>query len=90
MEADFIGLSWVCFGGRVQAGGGGGGMLYHVRLFVTPWTVDRQDPLSMEFSRQESWSSLPFPTPGNLPHPGIEPVSFVSCIGKGILDHCPT
>ena len=43
-----------------------------------PWTVALQAPLSMEFSRQEYWSGLPFPPPGNLPDPGIEPVSTVS------------
>ena len=41
-----------------------------VQLFVTPWTVACQAPLSMEFSRQEYWSKLPFPTPGDLPHQG--------------------
>ena len=46
-----------------------------VRLFVTQWTVTCQAPLSMEFSRQECWSGLPFPTPGYLPNPGIEPTS---------------
>ena len=40
--------------------------------FVTPWTVGRQAPLSMGFSRQEYWSGLPFPPPGDLPSPGIE------------------
>ena len=40
-----------------------------------PWTVARQAPLSMEFSRQEYWNGLPFPTPGDLPNPGIEPRS---------------
>ena len=49
--------------------------LSHVRLFVIPWTVAYQAPLSMEFSRQEYWSGLPFPSPGDLPHPGIEPRS---------------
>ena len=49
--------------------------LSHVRLFATPWTVARQAPLSMGFSRQEYWSGLPFPSPGNLPDPGIEPRS---------------
>ena len=44
---------------------------------MTPWTVARQAPLSMGFSRQEYWSGLPFP-PGDLPDPGIEPVSPVS------------
>ena len=49
-----------------------------VQLFATPWTVARQVPLSMEFSRQEYWSGLPFPSPGNLPDPGIEPRSLAS------------
>ena len=49
--------------------------LSHVRLFVTPWTVAHQAPLSMGFSRQEYWSGLPFPSPGDLPDPGIEPGS---------------
>ena len=44
-------------------------------LFVTPWAVAHQAPLSMEFPRQEYWSSLPFPSPGDLPNPGIEPRS---------------
>ena len=47
--------------------------LSHVQLFVTPWTVAYQVPPSMEFSRQEYWSGLPLPSPGNLPNPGIEP-----------------
>ena len=46
-----------------------------VQLFATPWTVARQAPLSMEFPRQEYWSGLPFPSPGDLPDPGIEPAS---------------
>ena len=46
-----------------------------VRLFANPWTVAHQALLSMEFSRQEYWSQLPFPTPGDLPNPGIEPLS---------------
>ena len=49
--------------------------LSHVWLFVTPWTVAYQAPQSMEFSRQEYWSGVPFPSPGDLPNPGIEPVS---------------
>ena len=49
--------------------------LSRVRLFVTPWTVAYQAPQSMEFSRLESWSGLPFPTPEDLPDPGIKPVS---------------
>ena len=52
-------------------------LLSHVRLFVTPspWTVAHQAPPSMGFSRQEYWSGLPFPSPGDLPYPGIEPRS---------------
>ena len=46
-----------------------------VCLFVTPWTVAHQAPLSMRMSRQEYWSGLPCPPPGDLPDPGIEPVS---------------
>ena len=42
------------------------------QLFVTPWTVACQAPLFMEFSRQEYWSGEPFPSPGDLPNPGIE------------------
>ena len=42
---------------------------------MTPWTVTYQVPPSMEFSRQEYWSGLPFPSPGDLPDPGIEPGS---------------
>ena len=49
-----------------------------VQLFVTPWPIACQAPLSMEFSRQEYWSGLPFPTPGNLPDRGVEPVSPAS------------
>ena len=45
---------------------------------VTPWTVACQAPLSMGFSRQEDWSGLPFPSPGDLPHPGIKPASLTS------------
>ena len=48
-------------------------LLSHIRLFVTPWTVPRQAPLSMGFSRKECWSGLPFPPPRDLPNPGIEP-----------------
>ena len=49
--------------------------LSHVRFFATLWTVARQAPLSMEFFRQEYWSGLPFPSPGDLPDPGIEQTS---------------
>ena len=50
-------------------------LLSRVRLFVTPWTVAYQAPPSMGFSRRECWSRLPFPSPGDLPDPGIEPGS---------------
>ena len=61
--------------------------LSQVRLFVTPWTVARQAPLSMGFSRQEYWSRLPCPSPGELPNLGIEPVSCVSCIAGRFFTH---
>ena len=48
-----------------------------VQLFVTPWTVARQTPLSMEFSRQEYWTGLPFPPPRDFPDPGIKSMSSV-------------
>ena len=60
-------------------------MLSHfscVGLFTTPWTVTLQAPLSIGFSRQEYWSELPCPPPGDLSHPGIEPESLVYCIGR--------
>ena len=49
--------------------------LSRVQLFVTPWTVAHQAPLSMGFPRQEYWSGLPFPSPGDLTEPGIKPES---------------
>ena len=52
--------------------------LSQVQLFATPWAVTHQASLSMEFPRQEYWSRLPFPTPGNIPDPGIGPVSLAS------------
>ena len=63
-----------------------------VRLFVTPWTAANQDPQSMGFSRQEYWSGLPFPSPGDLPDPGIEPRSpaleadALTCFSKSSLN----
>ena len=50
-------------------------LLSHIRLFATLWTVSYQASLSMGFSKQEYWSGLPFPSPGDLPDPGIEPES---------------
>ena len=56
--------------------GGGGGLVAKLcPTLATPWTIAHQAPLSMGFSRQEYWSGLPFPSPGDLPNPGIEPRS---------------
>ena len=52
--------------------------LSHVRLFVTLWTVVHQAPLSTGFSRQEYWQGLPFPSPGDLPNPGLEATSLMT------------
>ena len=52
--------------------------VHPVRLSATPWTVAHQAPLSMGFSRQEYWSGLPCPPPGDLPKPGIEPACLMS------------
>ena len=54
---------------------------------VTPWTVAHQAPLSMEFSRQEYWSGLPFPFPGDLPFPGVEPRSPALQADSSPLSH---
>ena len=57
-----------------------------VQLFVIPWIAVCQAPLPMEFSRKEYWSGLPFPTSGDLPNPGIEPVSLASlALGGGFF-----
>ena len=53
------------------------GHFSHVWLFATPWTVAHQAPLSMGFSRQEYWSGLPCPPPGDLPNPGTKPTSLM-------------
>ena len=50
----------------------------HVRLVATLWTLAHQAPLSMQFSSQEYWSGLPCLSPGDLPDPGIEPMSLLS------------
>ena len=46
--------------------------------FATPWTVARQAPLSTGFSRQEYWSGLPLPSPGDIPNPGIKPMLLIA------------
>ena len=58
-------------------------LLSSVWPFATPWTVARQAPLSMGFPRQEHWSRLPFPPPGDLPTPRTEPGSLVSPVSSG-------
>ena len=63
-------------------------VLSRIRLSVTPRGAARQAPLSTGFSRQEDWSGLPFPSPGDLPDPGIEPiVSCVSCTAGRFFTH---
>ena len=55
-------------------------------VFTTPWTVARRAPLSMGFSRQEYWSGLPSPSPGDLTYPGIEPASLMpSALADGFF-----
>ena len=58
-------------------------MLSRVQLFVAPWTVDCQASLSMGFPRQEYWSGVPFPIPGDLPDPAIKSTSPVSPVLAG-------
>ena len=58
-----------------------------VRLFATLWTIGHQAPLSMGFSRQEYWSRLPFPSPGDLPNSGTEPMSPALQAGSLPLSH---
>ena len=60
--------------------------LSHVWLFAIPWTVARQT-LSMEFSRQEYWSGLSFPSPGHLPNPGVKPTSPTFQMDSSSLNH---
>ena len=57
-------------------------VLSHVQLFVTPWPVSHQAPLSMGFARQEYCSGLPFPSRGDFPGPGIEPKSRICIAGR--------
>ena len=67
----------------------------HVWFFATPWTITYRNPLSMGFSKQEYWSALPFPSPGDIPDPGIEPTSPMSpalpaAAADNLLQLCPT
>ena len=57
----------------IRSSGGGGLVAKSCPTLTTLWTVAHQAPLSMGFSRPEYWSGLPFPTPGDLPNPGVEP-----------------
>ena len=61
--------------------------LSRVQLFATPWTVAHQALLSTEFSRQENWSGLPFLSPGDLPEPGIKPVSTALMLASLLPRH---
>ena len=61
-----------------ESSGGGGVVAKSCPTLATPWTVARQAPLSMRFSRQEDWSGLPFLSPWNLPYSGIEPGSCIA------------
>ena len=66
-------------------------LLSRVRLFAAVWTVAFEAPLSMGFSRQEYWSGLPFPSPGDFLDPGLEPESLMSpALAWWILYHCAT
>ena len=66
-------------------------VLIHIKLFITPWTIVCQAPLSMEFSREEYWSGLPFSAPRDLPDPGIQPTFLVSLALAGrFFYHCAT
>ena len=69
--------------------GGGGSVAQWCPTLVIPWPITRQSPLSMGLPKQENWSGLPFPSPGDLPNPGIEPRSpafqAVSCNAGGFF-----
>ena len=62
-------------------------LLSRILLFLTPWTVARQAPLSMGFPWQEYWRGLPFPSPGDLPHPRIKPESPALQVDSLPLSH---
>ena len=84
----------VCVCVCVRVGMRGVHKLSHVGLFATPWTVALQSPLPMGFSRQEYWSGLPSPSPGESSQPRnwthISCISCISCIGRQILYHWAT
>ena len=63
-------------------------LLTHVLLFATPWTIAHQGPLAMGFFRQEYWSELPFPPPGDPPDPVMKPASPTLQADSLLLSHC--
>ena len=80
---------------HIEAWAGAGGLATKSYLTLeTPWTIARQASLSMRFPRHEYWRGLPFPSPGDLPGPGIEPASpvlqVVSCIAGGFFTYWTT
>ena len=86
------GQPWTMLGEHPSGHMHAGCRFSRVRLFATPWTVALQAPLSVGFSKQEHWTRLLFPSPGDLPKPGIRPrdrtcISDVSCIGRLVLYH---
>ena len=83
-----IHLCWGC--PSLQGSLGGGGLVTKLCLtLVTPWTVAHQAPLSLGFPRQEYWSGLPLPSPGDLPDPGIEPKSPALLAGGFFTNRAP-
>ena len=76
----YITVNQLCVGGCVCVCVGG---WVGVQLFATPWAAAWQTPLTMEFSKQEHWSRLPFPTPGDLSDPGIKLAYLVSPALRG-------
>ena len=62
-------------------------LLSFVQLFETSWTVAHHSPLSMKFSRHEYWGELPFPSPGDLPNPGVKPASPAWLVDSLPLNH---
>ena len=74
--------------GKDVNGGYGGSVAKSCLTLAIPWTVARQASLSMKFSRQEYWSGLPFPSPGDLPSPGIEPW-YPALQGDSLLTELP-
>ena len=79
--------SWEHHYKNVPLNDGGGGFRFCVQLFVTSWTVARHALLCMRFPRQEYWSGLPFPSPGDLPDPGVKPGAPTPQVASSLLSH---